>query len=88
MTSEPNLTFKIIMIGGKGVGKASVVRRFVDHKSLNDSLSTIGIDCKTKTLNIKNQKIILKIWKSGQIINFQTLTYQFVEGADVLSIRI
>ena len=49
-----------MMIGGKGVGKASLVRRFLDHKSFHNGLNTIGIDCKTKTLNIKNQKNNIK----------------------------
>ena len=40
MTSEPNMTFKILTIGESGVGKTCVLRRFVENKL------SINIKCK------------------------------------------
>ena len=63
MTSEPNITFKILTIGVSGVGKTHILRRFVENKFSKSNSETIGIDFKAKTLNINNQVIKLKIWR-------------------------
>ena len=82
MTSEPNMTFKILTIGESGVGKTCVLRRFVENKFLKNHLATIGIDFKTKTLNINNQEIKLKIWDTAGQERFRNITTQYYKGAD------
>ena len=82
MTSEPSITFKILTIGESGVGKTCVLRRFVENKFLKNHLSTIGIDFKTKTLNINNQEIKLKIWDTAGQERFRNITTQYYKGAD------
>ncbi len=82
MTSEPSMTFKILTIGESGVGKTCVLRRFVENKFLKNHLATIGIDFKTKTLNINNQEIKLKIWDTAGQERFRNITTQYYKGAD------
>ena len=82
MTSEPTITFKILTIGESGVGKTCVLRRFVENKFLKNHLATIGIDFKTKTLNINNQEIKLKIWDTAGQERFRNITTQYYKGAD------
>ena len=82
MTSEPSITFKILTIGESGVGKTCVLRRFVEDKFLKNHLATIGIDFKTKTLNINNQEIKLKIWDTAGQERFRNITTQYYKGAD------
>ena len=82
MTSEPSVTFKILTIGESGVGKTCVLRRFVENKFLKNHLATIGIDFKTKTLNINNQEIKLKIWDTAGQERFRNITTQYYKGAD------
>ena len=82
MTTEPNITFKILTIGESGVGKTCVLRRFVENKFLKNHLATIGIDFKTKTLNINNQEIKLKIWDTAGQERFRNITTQYYKGAD------
>ncbi len=82
MTSEPTMTFKILTIGESGVGKTCVLRRFVENKFLKNHLATIGIDFKTKTLNINNQEIKLKIWDTAGQERFRNITTQYYKGAD------
>ena len=82
MTSEPTITFKILTIGESGVGKTCVLRRFVENKFLKNHLATIGIDFKTKTLNIYNQEIKLKIWDTAGQERFRNITTQYYKGAD------
>ena len=82
MTTEPSITFKILTIGESGVGKTCVLRRFVENKFLKNHLATIGIDFKTKTLNINNQVIKLKIWDTAGQERFRNITTQYYKGAD------
>ena len=82
MTSETNVTFKILTIGESGVGKTCILRRFVENKFLKNHLATIGIDFKTKTLTINDQEIKLKIWDTAGQERFRNITTQYYKGAD------
>ncbi len=82
MTTEPSVTFKILTIGESGVGKTCILRRFVENKFLKNHLATIGIDFKTKTLNINDQEIKLKIWDTAGQERFRNITNQYYKGAD------
>jgi small GTP-binding protein len=82
MSSDSSKTFKILTIGESGVGKTCILRRFVENKFLKNHLATIGIDFKTKTLNINNQEIKLKIWDTAGQERFRNITTQYYKGAD------
>jgi len=82
MSSDSSVTFKILTIGESGVGKTCVLRRFVENKFLKNHLATIGIDFKTKTLNINNREIKLKIWDTAGQERFRNITTQYYKGAD------
>ena len=82
MSSESSKTFKILTIGESGVGKTCILRRFVENKFLKNHLATIGIDFKTKTLNINNQEFKLKIWDTAGQERFRNITTQYYKGAD------
>ena len=82
MSNEPQHTFKILTIGESNVGKTCVLRRFVENKFLKNHLATIGIDFKTKTLNINDQEIKLKIWDTAGQERFRNITNQYYKGAD------
>ena len=82
MSSDSSVTFKILTIGESGVGKTCVLRRFVENKFLKNHLATIGIDFKTKTLNINNKEIKLKIWDTAGQERFSRITTQYYKGAD------
>ena len=82
MSSEKSTTFKILTIGESGVGKTCILRRFVENKFSKNHLATIGIDFKTKTLNINNKEIKLKIWDTAGQERFRNITTQYYKGAD------
>ena len=60
------LEFKIITLGNSGVGKTSIINKFVHLDFIENNLSTIGIEFSAKELILKNnKKILLKIIDRG-----------------------
>ncbi len=62
-----NYNFKVCILGAYGVGKTSLVRRYI-HSIFSDKyLSTIGTKISKKSLQINDKKIELILWDiSGQ----------------------
>ena len=56
---------KVIVLGDSGVGKTSLIQRFVGGFYLESMTPTIGIDFKIKTMTYNNMKINLQIWDTA-----------------------
>lgn len=53
---------KIVLLGHFGVGKTSLVRRYVDSAFNEDYLVTVGVHVKKKDVTIGDEKVTLIIW--------------------------
>lgn len=53
---------KVLLVGNFGVGKTSLIRRFVLNEFSEDYISTIGVRVSTKILNVKEEEMKLLIW--------------------------
>lgn len=53
---------KVLLVGNFGVGKTSLIRRFVLNEFSEDYISTIGVRVSTKLVTIDSQTIKLLIW--------------------------
>lgn len=53
---------KVLLVGSFGVGKTSLIRRFVTNEFSEDYISTIGVRVSTKIITLQNQEIKLLIW--------------------------
>jgi small GTP-binding protein len=63
---EGNFSVKIIVLGAPGVGKTSLIRRFVDDKFAESYVSTIGVDISRKEVNVSENCIVNEsIWDIG-----------------------
>lgn len=74
-------TLKILIIGESAVGKSSLLLRFTDKHFDPDQPLTIGVDYKTKVVNIDNQFIQLAMWDTAGQERFRTLTPCYYRGA-------
>lgn len=79
---KTDYTFKILTIGESGVGKTSVLLRYTEAKFNKHHLTTIGIDFKSKTINLHQKSIKLKIWDTAGQERFRNITQQYYKGAD------
>lgn len=53
---------KVLLVGNFGVGKTSLIRRFVSNEFSEDYISTIGVRVSTKLIQVQDQEIKLLIW--------------------------
>ena len=69
-----NFHFKLVLLGNSGVGKSSLVIRFVKNEFIEDIETTIGAAFLTKQLAKKNLNNRLKIID----INFKNNLYYYL----------
>jgi small GTP-binding protein len=75
-------SFKILFLGSIGVGKTSIICRYVNDTLKSEQKSTIGIDYKTKLVEYKSKKIKLKIFDTSGQERFRSLTKNYYQGSD------
>ncbi|KAJ5076551.1 gtp-binding protein ypt1 [Anaeramoeba ignava] len=56
---------KTILVGASGVGKTSLIQRYIDDIFIPEKDSTIGIDYKTKDVEIEDSTFRLQIWDTA-----------------------
>ncbi len=79
---NPSLIFKIIIGGDGGVGKTTMLHRYVNGTFLFDSKMTIGADIFHKVLSLKEGPICsLQLWDFGGQERFRFMFDSFVNGA-------
>ena len=57
--------FKVLIIGDVGVGKSCILQRFTENVFDCNSGPTIGVDFKTRKLNLQGKSVKLQIWDTG-----------------------
>ncbi len=78
---------KMCMIGDFGVGKTSLIRRFVDRQFSDEYLSTVGVKISSKIItleNIKQQENVtakLLIWDLEGHTKFKGIAPTYLQGA-------
>lgn len=58
----PLLRAKIVMIGAPGVGKTSLVSRYVHSVFSDEYHSTLGVKVDRKTVELENAKVAMLLW--------------------------
>jgi small GTP-binding protein len=72
---------KICMLGGFGVGKTSLVSRFV-HSIFSDKyLTTLGVKIEKKTIDLGGQQVDLMLWDLHGEDEFQKLQMSYLRGS-------
>lgn len=67
-TKQQARIFKVIVIGDSNVGKTTLTYRFCQGKFLDKAEATIGVDFRSKTLNIDGEDVTVSIFHSYNFI--------------------
>ena len=74
--------FKILILGDSGVGKTSLMNRYVNSTFTERYKATIGADFLAKTITIEDKKCNLQIWDTAGNERFHSLGIAFYRGTD------
>ena len=78
-------TFNIITLGDSGVGKTSIIYRYVKNKFDNSNSSTLGIIFSYKEIKLNNKdKIILKLVDTAGQEKYRALAKSYFKNVDVV----
>ncbi len=72
--------YKIIVVGEGGVGKTTLIKRYVTGQFTN-SKTTIGVSFAIATVNLNGVTVKMQIWDLGGEDRFRTLLPSFCKGA-------
>jgi small GTP-binding protein len=72
---------KTIITGDGGVGKTTLLHRFIEGKFQANTRLTIGVEFFLKELNIDDGSILLQIWDFGGQERFRFLLTNYAKGA-------
>ena len=78
-------TFNLITLGDSGVGKTSIINRYV-NKTFDDNISsTLGMNFSFKEINFNNKdKIILKLIDTAGQEKYRALTKSYFKNVDAV----
>lgn len=78
-----NWVFKFTLVGNSGVGKTSLVNRFVEGKFPHDFRPTIGLNVLTHTYHFMNNRVKLNIFDIGSQQFFKRVRRSYYQGTNV-----
>lgn len=75
------ITQKICLVGDYGVGKTSLIRRFVERQFSDEYLSNVGVKISRKTLELPQGNLRMLIWDLEGSTKFQAIVPTYLQGA-------
>lgn len=78
--SKP-MIIKCITAGDGGVGKTTLLYRYVEGRFLADTRMTLGVEFFIKEVNVGRKKINLQVWDFGGQEHFRPLLKNYALGA-------
>ena len=85
MSEKEELVFNIITLGNSGVGKTSIIRRYVYNSFEEKPLLTIGLQFAFKNLTLKSKKTIkLKLIDTAGQEKYRSLSKSYYKNADAV----
>jgi len=79
---EQERQLKLLIIGESGVGKTSILQRFIDSTFQKSLTTTIGIDFRSKKIRVGGEEVELQIWDTAGQERFFSITKSYYRGSD------
>ena len=87
MAEEGAMNCKVVLIGESGVGKTSIISRYINNSFQSHRLPTTGANYLTKTIIMEeeeNKSIKFEIWDTAGQEKFRSLAKVFYKNAAVV----
>lgn len=76
-----DFVLKICLLGEGGVGKTSLVYRFIENRFSRDFKSTLGVNLLKKKVTIDGKEVSAQIWDLGGQQAYRKLRKLYLEGS-------
>jgi Ras-related protein Rab-1A len=81
VTGPAQYVVKTVICGDYGVGKTSLIRRFVENTFDHDYKPSIGVNILTKVVDIEGRTIKLQLFDTGGQERFRSMRQRYYAGA-------
>lgn len=71
-------------MGDSSVGKTSLLVRFADSAFQDSHMPTLGLDTKSRIINIEGTNYRVQLWDTAGQERFRTISYSFYSRADAV----
>ena len=75
---------KIILLGESGVGKTSIINRYINNEFSLDTTSTYGSAFTTKIILKDNVKYYVNVWDTSGQERYHSITSLFIKGSNIV----
>lgn len=75
------LRVKVISLGGPGVGKSCLIKRFCEDRFVSKYIATIGIDYGVKPVQVDGSEVRVNFWDLSGVADFLEVRNEFYKDA-------
>ena len=79
--STPLYKYKLVFLGDQGVGKTSIITRFMYDSFDSHYQATIGIDFLSKTVYLEDKTVRLQLWDTAGQERFRSLIPSYIRDS-------
>ena len=79
---ESSVVLKIITAGDGGVGKTTLLHRYVEGRFETDTKMTLGVEFALKTIDMKDNAVTLQLWDFSGQEHLRFMLERYVYGAN------
>ncbi|KAH0794108.1 Ras-related protein Rab7 [Histomonas meleagridis] len=75
---------KLVVLGDSGVGKTTIIHKYIAEEFRADFKATIGADFSSKTIQVNGQQVDLNIWDTAGEERFHSVGASFYRGVEAV----
>ncbi|KAL0230479.1 hypothetical protein PCE1_004038 [Barthelona sp. PCE] len=83
-TEEFAYSFRVAIIGDSGVGKTSILSRYISESFDSKQISTIGLDLASKVVEVNDQKVRLMFTDTGGQERFRSVVTSLLRSVAIV----
>ena len=78
---EYDFSFKLTIVGDSWAGKTSLLNKFINNAFTGDEKQTIGVDLKSKNIEVEGKLIKLQIWDTPGVEIYHRILGPYFKGS-------
>eukprot|EP00766_Chilomastix_caulleryi_P000144 gnl/Chilomastix_caulleri/1137.p1 GENE.gnl/Chilomastix_caulleri/1137~~gnl/Chilomastix_caulleri/1137.p1 ORF type:complete len:165 (-),score=10.75 gnl/Chilomastix_caulleri/1137:309-803(-) len=82
MSTDRLASHKVVLLGDSGVGKTSLIYRYIKNEFSEYSEPTVGALCSSKTVRANDHDVLLEIWDTAGQERYRSLVPMYYRDAE------